>query len=326
MWSCEKEAQLTPTIATVQNTDSNIEFVNGVTDNFTTEYASFQSEEEMTKFTMAYLGLTYEEQEEVLGKLKFQTLNDYISTAYDGMITLETERDFEEYVNNYADYLEIVPIANGEREVVEKESRLYLISPFINVDKIVKVGDTFTKYIGNYIVESTEAADLKRIKSSNDIVGSGLNYTNLSSNSRQDLFGPPKEYEKENDKRWCKDDRKVILEVWFIQNPATSGVGKDYVPTVKATAKRKGIPCIWYKQTTDITWNNFHFKISVDGIPDLDWTLPNFTVNAKDFTVTSPQGAIYSGYPSNAPDVIWTKQRSDVKTPGMGNKWLVVDL
>jgi hypothetical protein len=33
MWSCQKEAQLTPTIATVENTDSNIEFVNGVTDN-----------------------------------------------------------------------------------------------------------------------------------------------------------------------------------------------------------------------------------------------------------------------------------------------------
>lgn len=327
MWSCEKEAQLTPTTTnTVTNTNSDMEFVNNIIDNFTTEYASFQSEEEMTKFIITYLGLPYEQQQEVLEKLKYETLNDYISTAYDGMVTLETERDFEAYVNNYSDYLEIVPIDNGEHEVVEKERRLSLISPFINVDRIVKVGDMFTKYIGNYIVKDTDEANLGRIKSSSDVLSSGLNYISLSNNSRQDLFGPVKEYEEKNDKRWCKDDRKVILEVWFMENPATSGVGKDYFPTVKATAKRKGIPCIWYRYKTNITWNNFHFKISVDGVPTLDWTLPNFTVNAKDFTVTSPQGAIYSGYPSNAPTVIWTKQRSDVKTPGMGNKWLVVNL
>lgn len=277
MWSCEKDAQLTPiTPNVVTNTNSDMEFVNSIIDNFTSEYASFQSEEEMTKFIKAYLGLTYEQQQEVLGKLKYETLNDYISTAYDGMVTLETERAFEEYVNNYADYLEIVPIANGERDVVEKETSVHVIAPFINVDRMVKLGDMFTKYIGTYIVKATNKADLERIKSSSDVEVSGLNYTNLSSNSRQDLFGPVKEYEEENDNSWCKDDRKIILEVWFMVNPATSGVGNDYFPTVKATAKRKGLPCIWYKYNTDITWNNFHFKISVDGVPTLDWTLPNF--------------------------------------------------
>jgi hypothetical protein len=294
---------------------------------FTTEYASFQSEEEMTKFTMAYLGLTYEERQEVLGKLKFQTLNDYISTAYDGMITLETERDFEDYVNNYSDYLEVVPMVNGEREVVEKETTIHVIAPFINVNRTVKIGDTFVKYIGTYIVKATNEADLKRIKSSDNIEASGLNYTNLSSNSRQDLFNAnPKVYYLENDKRWCKDDRKVILEAKFEKSNALSGTGYDYLPIVIATAKRKGIPCIWYKYNTDITWNNFHFKISVDGIPTVDWTLPNRTrYGVKDirYPYTS---LIYSGLDSNAPVVMWTKLRSDITTPGLGAQYLVVDL
>jgi hypothetical protein len=194
MWSCEKDAQLTPT---VQSTNSDIEFVNSIIDDFDTEYASFQTEEEMTKFIKAYLGLTYEEQEEVLGTLKFQTLNNYISTAYDGMITLETERDFEVYVNNYSDFLEIVPIANGEREVIEKESTIHVISPFVNMDRIVKIGDVFKKYVGTYVVEATNVADLKGIKSVSDVLSSRLNYTNLLSSSRNDLFDV-KEYELVN--------------------------------------------------------------------------------------------------------------------------------
>lgn len=326
MWSCEKDAQLTPiTPNVVTNTNSDMEFVNSIIDNFTSEYASFQSEEEMTKFIKAYLGLTYEQQQEVLGKLKYETLNDYISTAYDGMVTLETERAFEEYVNNYADYLEIVPIANGERDVVEKETSVHVIAPFINVDRMVKLGDMFTKYIGTYIVKATNKADLERIKSSSDVLASSLNYTNLSSSSRNDLF-ETKEHQLENDQQWCKDDRKVILEAKFEKTNALSGVGYDYLPKVIVTAKRKGLPCIWYKYNTDITWNNFHFKISVDGIPTVDWTISNRTkYDVKD--IHYPYSSlIYSGLDSNIPIVTWTKQRSDVTTIGIGAQYLVVDL
>jgi len=91
----------------------------------------------------------------------------------------------------------------------------------------------------------------------------------------------------------------------------------------KVTNFKKGIPCIWYWGTTQITWNNFScdFGIQFDNLYfDHQWTGPDKSehdyVIHREKAIDEFFGEPGEGYPYW--DSEWRKIKSDFYTPAIG--------
>ena len=243
------------------------------------------------------------------------------------MNDLTTRDAFVNYVNNYADFMEIKLMSNGEEEVVEKEISRHPIAPFLNIDRIIKVGEEYRKYIGEFYIASENYADLAGINSTADMEKSKLEYKQAVSFQSGLLDKGPGDFfdEEFNDNRWCKDDRKVelladlsIAQTW---EPNIGTYIYDAFPYVGVTAKRKGIPCIWYPYKTNITWDNFHVEYIMDGNPKVTWTEGYMFDYAK--RIEPRNGDSFLG--DYNPTFEWKKIRSTVGSRGMGTKTLDIN-
>lgn len=110
--SCSKDKLLTNN-ENVENQELNDylklsdEEFNSILENFTNEYAKFNSERQFHAFTTYFNNLEGSEQKSILNGLTYTTLDEKLSEAYEGMDALETEQQFYDYVSNYSDILEI---------------------------------------------------------------------------------------------------------------------------------------------------------------------------------------------------------------------------
>ena len=95
----------------------------------------------------------------------------------------------------------------------------------------------------------------------------------------------------------------------------------DAFPYVGVTAKRKGIPCIWYPYKTNITWDNFHVEYIMDGNPKVTWTEGYMFDYAK--RIEPKNGDSFLG--DYNPTFEWKKIRSTVGSRGMGTKTLDIN-
>lgn len=215
--SCSKDKLLTNE-KNVENQEindylklSNEEF-KSILQNFTNEYAKFNSEREFHAFTTYFYNLEGSEQESILNGLSYTTLDEKLSEAYDGMDALETEQQFYNYVSNYSDILEIQVMDNGEKEVAEKEISLHSIASFLNADRIVKVGDDYKKFIGSIAVISSTYSELLSINETHKIKA----HTNfeevyyIPNNGLKTVVDLPVEWSTGNALR-CKRLREVFL-------------------------------------------------------------------------------------------------------------------
>lgn len=318
--------------------------------NFGSEQATFSSYNEFASFTKKFNEISYEEQQNILNTVEFETIDEILDGAYVGMNDIETREEFIEYLKQYEKYLELVELPNGEEEVKEKEITGHTIYSFLNSDKIIKIGSTYHKYFSEICALSENKEDLLILNTSGDVINSGLkyytaysdNFSEINSNEIELRWGEINEFhgwEKENDKFWCKNKRKVKFRI---------GIGREwidsYVPTADGrifpvealsiyrlavvTAKRKGIPCIWYKYKTSVTWNDFYseYDFKINGIYSHNiWTGMNVTRDdvyglrryESIITITEPGGA--------DTDCQWTIIKSNITTGGIWDKWLKVN-
>lgn len=333
MMSCSKDELLTNE-KSVENQEINDylklsdEEFKSILQNFTNEYAKFDSEREFHAFTHYFNNLEDEEQQNVLNELTYATLDEKLSEAYEGMDVLETEQEFYDYVSNYSDILEIQMMDNSEKEVVEKEMSLHSIAPFLNADRIVKVGGDYKMFISNIAVESNDYNELKEVLDSKKTLGlihkEVYQIISGTDNLAKTDVGTTLSWEATKDMRRCKNDRKVILAAYFTDESITDPLGNyhPYVkPNITVTARRKGIPCIWYTYKTEITWNNFYAEYSVNFGPNATWSEANQKVNnVKSLT---HDHSLINYY--NSPDVTWQVITSTVTTRGMGTSNLTVN-
>ncbi|MFK7948419.1 MAG: hypothetical protein AB8G11_12585 [Saprospiraceae bacterium] len=297
---------------------------------FTNEYAYFESDEVLNSFAIQYKNLSLERREELTGRVKYLTLEKHFDAIYEGMNDLITRDAFVNYVNNYSNLIEI-KVIDGEEEVVEKDISRHRIAPFLNVDRIIKVGEEYRKYIGEFYVTSSNYNDLIAINSTKEISKSGLehkiSYTTMS--GINDKGGREKEFfdELENDINRCKDQRKVEFYAYFHvfeQKFKQGGLEfTDYTvdPTTEVIAKRKGIPCIWYTYKTNITWDNFDIRYRIDGGSIQTWTIANASANAR--KIVRDHGTQFAG--TYKPTLEWTKIRSTVGSRGIGAQVLEIN-
>jgi hypothetical protein len=243
------------------------------------------------------------------------------------MNALETEQQFYNYVSNYSDILEIQVMDNGEKEVAEKEISLHSIASFLNADRIVKVGDDYKKFIGSIAVISSTYSELLSINETHKIKA----HTNFeevyyipNNGLKTVAIDAPLVWSAENGKR-CKRRR----EVYFASDLIVESVTSEYVPPIykvfcrsRVEARRKGIPCFWYKYNTDITWNNFRIVYEINGGAFVRaWNHSDQTANnVKKIVRTST-----TWFSATAPtDVSWNRVRSTVTTSDLAQS-IVVD-
>ena len=321
-----------------------------IVENFDLDMASFTSYNEFASFTKKFNEISYEEQHNILNTVEFETIDEILDGAYVGMNDLETREEFIEYLKQYEQYLELVELPNGEEEVKEKEITGHTIYSFLNADKIIKIGNTYHKYFSQICALSENKGDLLKLNTSGDVINSGLkyytahsdNFSEIDSNEIELRWGEINkfhEWEKENDKFWCKNKRKVRFMIgigreWiepYVQTPDERSFSTQYLTIYSlatVTAKRKGIPCIWYKYKTTVTWNDFYseYDIILDGVySHRTWNGMNVTRDDvygfrryKLIAASAEQGGIDA-------DCQWTIIKSNITTRGIWDKWLKVN-
>ena len=270
-----------------------------------------------------------------------------LNQAYEGMNNLQTRKEFIEYLKQYEKYLTLAELPNGEEEVQEKDITGHLIYPLLNKDKIIKIGDTYQKYFSKICVESKNMEELLQLSDEKVAMHSGLKYfiaftTNPSELNKDELqprwgeLGTFRQWEKENDKYWCKNKRKVRFRAGFpysvvvLEDPLGHGYDLHQVfayREAKVAAYRKGIPCIWYPYKTKIIWNDFHLEYDTNWNGNINhyiWLHPNETKeNVKSIIRKDLLQVFISEW--QLFDVQMTKVKSNITTKGIWDKWLNVD-
>lgn len=123
-----------------------------IVESFGSEQATFLSYKEFAAFTKKFNEISLEEQQKLINKVKYETIQEILDRAYEGMNDLETREEFVEYLNQYDKYLELVELPNREEEVFEKEITGHSIYSFLNGEKIIKVGNTYHKYLSEICI------------------------------------------------------------------------------------------------------------------------------------------------------------------------------
>lgn len=116
----------------------------------------------------------------------------------------------------------------------------------------------------------------------------------------------------------CKRHRKVLLYIEaFSEN---FGPITHWSRFARVVARKRGIPCIWYKYKTTISWFNFEFKINLDG-EELIWDLPN-SIHDDKKEVKRKELLLANG--GTTPSFTWTRAETSATTSGMAGIWLHV--
>lgn len=314
--------------------------IESYTKKFTNDYAYFSSEDELNTFINLFLKCNSSTKGKIANSLKFKTQDDLLQEFYGQMPFLKTEKQFYDLIFNSGGLLKIIDLENGEKEVVELGVSQHPIQNILNEDGIIKVGNSYVKFLYNYCVISESISDLNVINSIDDIIHSGLEYkivyTTLYSYAEdiQNRWGDLNEeiaYSLTKDEPWCVNDRRIKL-TFQIVDITTSSIGEFVIKSAVAGSvlrgKRKGIPCIWYSYQTNLTWEDFHLEfdwvINDDAVEDEIWLESDETQNnvykierSMEFT-TFVEGL-------DEFDCQWTKLESDCTSTGVGTLWLNVD-
>jgi len=309
-----------------------------IVENFGTEQATFHSYEEYAAFSQKFGRISEKEQQELLKEVKFETIDTVLNRAYEGMNNLETREEFVEYLKQYEEYLELVELPDGEEEVQEKEITGHSIYPFLNKNKIIKIGKIYYKYFSEICIQSENKEKLLRLKSTEEAINSGLRYytaftkeysTKISDEVelRWGDLNKWKEWEKTNDKFWCKNKRKIkfLISIYKDYYDFTFRDSDGYLHHVTGLVirrdallhgYRKGIPCIWFRYKTVLTWNDFHteYDIKLEGVVSHQiWTGINYKKYCWGIERKSEIASI-NGYGTIDADCQWTTIKSKVRS------------
>jgi hypothetical protein len=97
----------------------------------------------------------------------------------------------------------------------------------------------------------------------------------------------------------------------------------DVARQTKAEAWKKGLPCIWYKYSTPMTWNacNLSGVMNPGNIP-INYTPADVTIN----TSTIDRSALLLTMPETSPSLnfTWTTKASEITHQGMAGSWIIL--
>lgn len=333
IYSCGKEDNLTENQVN-KNDQTNIsqEYLQLV--DLNSSMATFKSEDDFAKFMEILPTLSQQQKEELVSQTQFTTVEEHLEYLYEQLDLIDDRQLFINFVSQNSEFLEISVNEFGDEEVIEKEISLDPSALIHNVDRIIKVKDTYYKFIGDIQVECKDYNTLKLIKSKKDAENSRLDcklaykVLGYSESSRWTDLNKMFSLQAENNQSGCKNDRRVKFSWGLLEFTDKAGdiIGKRIHLITEIHPTKKGIPCIWYKYKTLITRNNFNFAGNI--------RVTSSTLSTS-FNITKPNTAVEaSGLDSNdflfafipignqKAEACFTLERVDVTTRGMGGFWI----
>jgi len=338
--SCAKDE-----IAIEHVNDTNSLDLELIVNGFENDFAHFDNEEEFSYFIDGFSDLDEDGKELLLSKVKYNTLHQSMDEMYAKFEDMTNESQIQSELSKFPGLLEIIENEDGEKIVNDENVTQHTVVGVLNKDAFIKIGDDYIRFIGNYWIKSKSVSDLLSENTIEDIKKSklthGIAWEELykEEDSRWGDLEDTHSWEKEKNKRWCKNDRKVKLQVRIFSevNSFTDPIfGKTTQVKIirKASVKpyRKGYPCVWYNYRSTITWNNFNMKYkqrSTVGVPpiaqeNIVWTESNIVQYTREikrekviFFFIIEDGGSY--------DCEWESIKSNVTTTGIGNQWLIVN-
>lgn len=293
---------------------------------FNSKYAEFDDDKDLVDFYKSYSDLDDVERLEFMKALPYQTLQSFLIELQKPFEGFKSKEEFVNYLNG-SDYLKLIVQKDGIDKVVEVSPSYHFAANFINKDKIIKVGNTYRKYFGDFMVESQEYDALLPVNESN-FKRSGLQYSKVVealdlNNSRSNELNYYFEQTASSDVSGCKNDRAIEFGYGMFSNLA----GSEFIVSFSATVTplHKTLFCAWSDYNTDIYWNNFDFQgtLIFNGITvNFNKQFPNETVEGKIFTRSGffwGTGPVTGGYNAS---FAWTKRRSSVSHRGMNGVYL----
>lgn len=292
---------------------------------FNSKYAEFADDKALVNFYKSYSHLDDVKRLEFMKTLPYQTLQSFIKELQKPFEGFKSKEEFVNYLDG-SDYLKLVAQKNGIDKVVEVSPSYHFAAYFINKDKIIKVGNTYRKYFGDFMVESQKYDALLPVNE-NNFKRSGLSYNivvealdkNYSRNELNYLFSDI----ITNDPSGCKNDRRIEFHCGMFGNLT----GLEYLVDFKAEVIpfHRNLFCSWSDYTTDIYWNNFDFQ----GVLNFNGTTVNFNSQLPDETINSNifkrSGIFWGTGPvtgSYSATFTWSKRRSSVSHRGMNGVYI----
>ncbi len=268
-------------------------------------------------------------------RLGFSVFIDVAENYYSEIENITTFEEAENYVNLNSQFLELKLNENQEHELFIKEQSKHIIFQVLGIDRIYKIGNVYTKILNEYSVSSNSKEKLYNIKTDDEAKNSDLSPRQIivgKETSENRAVGLSDE--EINNNPFCKNDRKILWEAWAFHEFVGTEGGDHYhlIGHSAVIAKRKGIPCIWYKYNTNITWNDFLNKIL--------FINPNSTStqvgvwheqNTVQFAKQILRSHIYSSFviPENSLPIVfsdWCEVQTKATHQGMAGIWIIVSL
>jgi hypothetical protein len=94
----------------------------------------------------------------------------------------------------------------------------------------------------------------------------------------------------------------------------------DIFRTARAEAWKKGIPCIWYKYSTPMTWNNCNLSGSFSNGVLTSFTPTDITINTSEID----RSALLVTVPDPSLQFFWTTKTSSITHQGMAGAWIIL--
>jgi hypothetical protein len=298
--------------------------------------ATFKSEEDFNSFIKILPTLSQEQKMELVNQTSFTSVDEHLDNLYQQLDLIDNREAFISFVNQNSDYLAIMTNNSGDEEVVEKEISQHTSSIIHNTDRMIKVGDTYYKYISDLLVKDKDYNSLKSLKSVDDVKRSRLNYETAyeilgqDNSVRWDDLNKWFSLEAENDQPHCRHDRRVKLSWTLIEFTDKDKVleitGKRIHLLTEIHPTKRGIPCIWYRYKTVITRNSFNFRGNIrvsnsNLASSFNISKPNTVVNASSL---DSDDFLFGFIPfgNQKAEACFTFERCDVTTQGMGGFWI----
>lgn len=322
-----------------QKTD--YEQINNETEHSIIDYVSvqegiltFDNQTSFETFLSKYLALKSEEKSRVLASLGYFSFDEHMAQMHLPFDDMQTEEEFVDYVRENNENLELILNEDQEKEVSIINAPHFIVDQFLNRDKLMKIGDHYNKFIGDYVITSTNEFDLKRIYSEEDILVSDLDFRKITSEYSKGRFSDLNILYNEKivkNKPWCQNDRSVHF-LWTVAEYNTGSSHRELVKGNEVHGKKRGIPCIWYRYNSIWRTENLDFRNNYLAASNHVWILANYESSSAEYKhVEEIEIADYFGsYTTNQnnlgwQDCEWTKERVSVNSQGVGGLWLEID-
>lgn len=242
--SCNKENDFNSTNKTVQ-IEEGVELKNGV--------LHFATQEDFDKLNAKLNQMSEKRYRNQCESNNFESFYVKITSIYEALAQCETEDEVYKMLDENKAYVKLIDDGYGEKMV----ENVYENNEYNKLKSIKGVYAINNKAYKN--IETNQLScninDLKLLENMDAIgqVNDNIKLEKVFHSNNKYCPG----YERKSatkDERWCRKDRKVFLQYWFLHRTGNSTWNK-YIVKIRVTGQRKITSCVWVNYLTNLSYD-----------------------------------------------------------------------